>query len=91
MATDTQSNVEDEAMMEQMMKQCCGESGKPDFNKMKQFMQQCGKQAFSADEMEKMGQFCSHEGMPDFTKMMEFMKGCGCNSAGEIDRESTGT
>jgi hypothetical protein len=30
-------------MMSEMMKQCCGDDGMPDFEKMKQFMEQCGK------------------------------------------------
>jgi hypothetical protein len=29
-------------MMQEMMKQCCGEGGMPDFDKMKQFMEKCG-------------------------------------------------
>jgi hypothetical protein len=29
-------------MMEEMMKQCCGAEGKPDFEKMKKFMESCG-------------------------------------------------
>ncbi len=30
-------------MMEEMMKQCCGPEGKPDFEKMKKFMEGCGR------------------------------------------------
>jgi len=29
-------------MMEEMMKQCCGPEGIPDFEKMKKFMEKCG-------------------------------------------------
>lgn len=29
-------------MMDQMMKECCGKEGKPDFEKMKKFMEMCG-------------------------------------------------
>ena len=29
-------------MMKEMMKQCCSENGKPNFEQMKQFMGKCG-------------------------------------------------
>jgi hypothetical protein len=38
-------------MMREMMKQCCTEDGKPGFEKMKHFMEHCGKQQFSEDEL----------------------------------------
>ena len=65
-------------MMQEMIKQCCGATGKPDFEKMKQFMEHCGKQEFSDDEVAMMKQFCSQEGMPDMAKMKELMEKCGC-------------
>ena len=49
-------------MMHEMMKQCCTEEGKPDFEKMKQFMGHCGKQQFSEDELGMMRQFCARKG-----------------------------
>jgi hypothetical protein len=61
-----------------MMKQCCGEDGTPEFEKMKQFMESCGKQHFSEDEIAMMKRFCCQEGMPDFGDMKVFMEGCGC-------------
>ena len=33
--------------MNEMMEQCCGGDGKPDFDMMKQFMEHCGKEEFS--------------------------------------------
>ena len=36
-------------MMEEMMKQCCSAEGKPDFEKMKKFMESCGKIQFGED------------------------------------------
>jgi len=36
-------------MMQTMMQQCCGEDGMPNFEKMKQFMEQCGKKEFGED------------------------------------------
>jgi len=68
-------------MMQEMMKQCCIDDGKPDFKKMKQFMESCGKKAFSEDEIAMMKQFCGQEGMPDFEKMKQLMEKCGCHVA----------
>ena len=65
-------------MMEEMMKQCCGEGGKPDFEKMKQFMEKCGKEGFSEEEIAMMKGMCGQEGMPDFERMKQFMENCGC-------------
>lgn len=62
-----------------IMKQCCDEGGKPDFEKMKQFMKGCGKQLFNDNETKMMKQFCGCEGMPDPEKMKELMKKCGCH------------
>ena len=65
-------------MMDEMMKQCCGEEGKPNFEKMKQVMESCGKQGFSDQELAMMKKFCGPEARPDFEKMKQFMEGCGC-------------
>jgi hypothetical protein len=65
-------------MMSEMMKHCCGDDGKPDFEKMKQFMAQCGKDSFGEAEIAMMKQFCYQAGMPDFDKMREMMEKCGC-------------
>lgn len=66
-------------MMQEMMKQCCTDEGKPDFEKMKQFMEHCGKQQFSEDEFAMMKQFCAQEAMPDVDKMKQMMEKCGCH------------
>ncbi|MFQ6022632.1 MAG: hypothetical protein ACE5NW_07920 [Acidiferrobacterales bacterium] len=66
-------------MMHEMMKQCCTAEGKPDFEKMKQFMESCGKKEFSEDETAMMKQFCGQEGMPDVEKMKQMMEKCGCH------------
>ena len=62
-------------MMNQMMKECLGEDGKPDFEKMKGFM----------DTMMK--QCCGDDGMPDFKRMKGFMERCGKSefAEGEIN------
>ena len=65
-------------MMQEMMNQCCTDDGKPDFEKMKQFMEHCGKRGLSEEQIAIMKGFCGQEGMPDMTKMMEFMEKCGC-------------
>ena len=43
-------------MMQEMMKQCCADDCKPDLNKMKAFMEKCGKQDFSDEELAMMCQ-----------------------------------
>ena len=68
-------------MMIDMMKQCCGQDGKPNFEKMKHFMENCGKEQFSDDDTQMMKQFCGSGGMPDPEKMKELMEKCGCNVA----------
>ena len=65
-------------MMEEMMKQCCGPEGKPDFEKMKKFMERCGETPFGEEETRMMKEFCGKEGMPDVEKMKELMEKCGC-------------
>ncbi len=61
-------------MMSEMMKQCCSAEGKPDFDKMKHFMEQCGKHEFNDEEVDMMKGFCGQEGMPDMAKMKELME-----------------
>ena len=65
-------------MMSRMMKECCGKDGMPDFEKMKNFMQTCGKSKFSDDETKMMRQFCGQNGKPDAEKMKQLMEKCGC-------------
>lgn len=65
-------------MMNEMMKQCCGTDGKPDFQKMKQFMEGCGKSQFGDDEVQMMKQFCA-QGMPNMEKTRKLMQKCGCH------------
>jgi hypothetical protein len=67
--------------MNEMLEQCCASNGKPDFDMMKQFMQRCGKEEFSEEQIGMMKGFCGQEGMPDMTRMMEFMEKCGCVSS----------
>ena len=67
-------------MMQDMLKQCCGENGMPDFEKMKQFMEQCGKEGFSEEHIAMMKQFCAGKEMPDIEKMKEIMEKCGCKT-----------
>ena len=78
-------------MMPEMMKQCCGDEGKPDFEKMKKFMEQCGKHEFSADEVNMMEGFCCQEGMPDMAKMMDLMGKCGCHPEASNEQSKEGT
>ena len=66
-------------MMSEMMKQCCGDDGMPNFEKMKQFMEQCGKKGFNEEHMNMMREFCAGKDMPDFEKMKAMMEKCGCH------------
>jgi hypothetical protein len=66
-------------MMNEMMKRCCGEEGIPDFEKMKQFMESCGKKQFGEEEIRMMKECCGKEGIPDVEKMKELMGKCGCH------------
>ena len=65
-------------MMNEMMKECCGEGGTPDFDKTKTFMEKCGKTQFTEDDIERMRQFCGQAGKPDAEKMKQLMEKCGC-------------
>lgn len=73
--------------MNQMMKQCCGSDGRPDFDMMKRFMTNCGKSDFSEKDMETMKQFCFGEGMPDMSRMKEMMEMCGCHVPESAEEE----
>ena len=64
--------------MEEMMKRCCGKGGKPDPEKMKQFMESLGKKAFSENQMEMIYEFCRGEGEPDPQAMKKLMEKCEC-------------
>ena len=64
--------------MEEMMKQCCGEGGMPDAQKMKQFMESFAKKEFGEAEMKMIEQCCGKEGMPDQKEMKALMEKCGC-------------
>jgi len=76
-------------MMQDMMKQCCGEDGMPDFEKMKQYMEQCGKEEFSEDQIKMMKQFCSEKVMPMMQEMMEMMEKCGCKVSESRTKEAS--
>lgn len=75
-------------MMNEMMKHCCDEEGMPDFEKMKEFMEKCGKMEFSQAEVYKMKQFSGQQGKPDFEKMKQFMESCGCRFPGSESTKS---
>ena len=62
----------------EMMRQCCGEKGKLDFERMEAFMKSCGKEQFSDDEIEMIKQLCSQERQPDCGRIKQFMTDCGC-------------
>jgi pentatricopeptide repeat protein len=66
-------------MMSEMMKLCCGDDGMPSFEKMKQFMEQCGKKGFTEEHMAMMKAFCAGKDIPDVEKMKVMMEKCGCH------------
>ena len=65
-------------MMNEMMEQCCGDDGNPDFDMMKQFMERCGKEEFSDEQIAMMKQFCGPEGKPDAKQMKQLFEDCEC-------------
>ncbi len=71
-------------MMNEAMKQCCGEDGKPDFGK------ECGKVNLMKRFME-MKQVCGQEGIPDAKKLKHFMKvfmeDCECCTASKVEEK----
>jgi polyhydroxyalkanoate synthesis regulator phasin len=74
--------------MEEMMKHCCGEGGKPDPEKMKQFMESFGKKEFSEAQMEMIHEFCCGEGKPSPQEMKALMEKCGCSQPQTAKTES---
>ncbi len=66
-------------MMEEIMTKCCGPEGKPNFEKMKEFMEECGKTQFGEDEIRMMKECCAQEGMPNVEKLKGLMEKCGCH------------
>jgi len=73
--------------MNQMMEQCCGGDGKPDFDMMKRFMGHCGKSDFTDDDVEKMTLFCYGKGMPNMFRIKEMMESCGCQVPESAENE----
>ena len=73
--------------MNDMMTQCCGSDGKPNFEMMKRFMEHCGKNDFSDNDVESMKQFCCGDDKPDMTRMMQMMESCGCHVPGSAQKE----
>jgi hypothetical protein len=78
-SVEDSTNMRIVMMMTEMMKQCCNTEGRPDVEKMKQFMERCGKQGFSEEDKSMMEQFCSQEGMTDAEEMQKLMEKCGCH------------
>ena len=64
--------------MMEMMKAFWGPEGRPDFEKMKAFMEGCGKTQFGEEEIRMMKDFCGQQRMPNVEKMGELMERCGC-------------
>jgi hypothetical protein len=61
-----------------MMKECCGPEGRPDFERMKKFMEKFGKMQFGEEEIRMMKECCAQEGVLDIEKMKELMEKCRC-------------
>jgi len=64
--------------MNEIMAECCCGDGKPDLNKIKAFMEKCGKQDFSEGDFAMMKQFCPQEGTLDPRQLKQFMENRGC-------------
>ena len=66
-------------MMDEMMKQCCGPDGRADVERLKAFMERCGKKEFSIEEFQLMEEFCARDKAPDAAQMRELMDNCRCH------------
>ena len=64
--------------MNEMMAECCGSNGKSDFDLMKRFMERCGKEKFSEEQIAMMKQFCAQESRPDAKQMKQLFEDCEC-------------
>lgn len=73
--------------MDEIMEKCCRGDGKPDFDKMRRFMQQCGKVDFSDTDVGLMQQFCDQDVMPDIAKMKQLIESCGCQIPEAAEQE----
>ena len=74
--------------MNEMMEQCCGNDGAPNFDMMKQFMTACGKSEFSDEDLAMMKRFCG-KSMPDMSKMKKMMESCGCQVPESVEGVKT--
>jgi hypothetical protein len=74
--------------MEEMMKQCCGEGGKPDPEKMKQFMEGFGKKEFSEAQMEMIHEFCCGGAKVEPQAINALMEKCECAQPQTVATES---
>lgn len=64
--------------MNEIMQQCCTGDGRADFDKIRRFMEQCGKTHFSHADIGRMQEYCDQAGMADIAKMQDLMVSCGC-------------
>jgi len=76
-------------MINEMMAECCGEDGKPDLNRIKEFMEKCDKQEFTEHELAMMCQstrfnveksIYGSEGRPGEKQMKQLFGDCNCRS-----------
>ena len=87
-------------MINEMMAECCGDKGKPDFSKMKAFIEKCGKRDFSEGELATMCEAtrfsvekrcCGPEGELDAEHLKQFMEvhmeDCDCCAASKCCAE----
>ncbi len=66
-------------MMNEIIAECCSDDGKPDFDKLKAFMEKCGKHDFSEGDIAMMNLFCGPEGTLDPRQLKMFMENRGCS------------
>ena len=57
--------------MNRMMGQCCSGADKPDFDTIKQSLEQRGESEFSDTALQMMKEFCDQERKPDMAKMKQ--------------------
>ncbi|MEH6578863.1 MAG: hypothetical protein V7731_17515 [Amphritea sp.] len=64
-------------MKKNMIKQCCDASGKPDYEHIKEFMEQCGKTEFTDEDIKRMKDCCAQRGQLDPEQIKQCLQKCG--------------
>ncbi len=73
--------------MKEMTDQCCSGAVKPDFDMIKQFMENCGKSEFGDTALQMLKEFCGQERKPDMAKMKQMTESRRCRMPESAQKE----